>query len=118
MERLIHYFSKCAVLLAALVTIGHSLVPHVHSNEVEGISGTTNPQENIFLHMFSLDLGERHLEEITLPSIDYSLQFFDTPAVHASVLEADTRVVWSATSPSLQGEHYSCLEVRGPPAVA
>jgi len=108
--------SKLAVLVAAIVTIAHSLVPHLHDQEIEGITAETTVQDNVFYQMFALDLGERHLEEIPVPSFG--------PWMPAHGVELEKRhmlskgfILQEYRTPFVAALLFDSLDLRGPPRI-
>jgi hypothetical protein len=108
--------AKLAVLVAAIVTIAHSLVPHLHDQKIEGISAETTLEDNVFYQMFALDLGERHLEEIPVPSFSSWM-----PAVGVELekryMLAKGFILQGYSAPFVAALLFDSSDLRGPPRI-
>lgn len=110
---------RTLLLCATLLWLLHSVVPHAHHNQENGISALGQGAPNTFLELlFSPDLGEDHLEHASAE--ERSLMLIAVLATEPGMvcsLYTSGRTAPALTHPeqSLFGHEFTRLQ-RGPPS--
>lgn len=113
------------VLLAFGLVLGHSLMPHSHgSPEGAGLHAVQQSDSHWLHQLFSMDLGEEHLEHFT--GNDEEMVSDEAGEVQGSFILLTHSVLFDFSSPTLfrfllkedriSLRLSSCLQLRGPPA--